>query len=131
VQQKVFLKNKLEPEQLFETTKQAYIGINLVEPLGLNQVYSLANKFFDYIQAGVPQLTMNFPEYKKVNDEFEVALLIDTIDVNKIADALSILLTDDALHKKLKENCDKAAVIFNWQQEEKKLLAFYKQVFAD
>jgi len=130
LQHKIFLKGKLEPAQLFATTKQAYIGINLVEPLGLNQLYSLANKFFDYIQAGVPQLTMNFPEYKKVNNEFEVALLINTIDVNEIANALNILLTDDILHKKLKQNCTKASAKFNWQQEEKKLLAFYKQVYT-
>ena len=51
LQEKIILKGKVLPEELNEITSNAYVGINLVEPQGLNQLYSLANKFFDYIQA--------------------------------------------------------------------------------
>ncbi|MEP6681681.1 MAG: glycosyltransferase [Parafilimonas sp.] len=130
LQHKILLKGKVVPQALQLITQEAYIGINLVEPVGLNQLYSLANKFFDYMQAGVPQITMNFPEYKKINDEFEVAVLINTVAENEIASALNLLLNDTDLYKKLKNNCTPASGIFNWQQEEKKLISFYKNVFA-
>ena len=94
LQHKIILKGKVVPEELQAITQQAYIGINLVEPIGLNQIYSLANKFFDYIQAGIPQVTMNFPEYKKINNEFEMAILVNTVDENEIAAALNLLLNN-------------------------------------
>ena len=46
----------LQPEELRLITAEAYIGINLVENNGLSNYLSLANKFFDYIHAGIPQL---------------------------------------------------------------------------
>ncbi|MEO8819495.1 MAG: glycosyltransferase [Ginsengibacter sp.] len=124
---RVEFKGKLLPRELSEISAQAYLGINLVEPLGENQFLSLANKFFDYIQNEIPQLTMNFPEYKKINDEFEVAVLLDDLSVGSISKSLNLLLENEGLYLRLKENCRKAKEIYNWQNEEKKLLEFYNQ----
>lgn len=123
--EKVQIRGPLAPDALRTITAEAYIGVNLVEPVGLNQYYSLANKFFDYMHAGVPQLTMNFPEYRRVNDEFEVAVLADTVGVEEIASKLNLLLHDDVLYQRLRHNCLVARERFNWQEEEKKLLQFY------
>ena len=128
---KIILKGKLLPEKLQQATQDAYIGINLVEPIGLNQLYSLANKFFDYIQIGIPQVTMSFPEYKKINDEFNIAVLINTVNEKEIAEAINLLLKNAVLHNTLKNNCTAAREILNWQQEEKKLIRFYTNIFAD
>jgi glycosyltransferase involved in cell wall biosynthesis len=125
---KVIIKGMLSPEFLSEITSNAYIGINLVEPIGLNQFYSLANKFFDYIQAGLPQLTMNFPEYKKINDAFEVALLADSLEVNEIVKKLNLLLNDTVLYERLEANCLRAKEIFIWEREEIKLIDFYRRL---
>ena len=117
------------PEQLENITRDAYIGLNLVEHIGLNQYYSLANKFFDYVHSAVPQVTMDFPEYKKINDEYEVAVLLKDLEVETIAAALNSLLNDTVLYKRLQQNCMKARQVLNWQNEEKKLLAFYDKIF--
>ncbi len=127
---KVFMKGKLLPEQLDAMTTRAYIGLNLVENIGLNQYYSLANKFFDLIHHNIPQVTMNFPEYKKINDVFEVAVLIDNLQVNTIENAIRLLLTNENLYLQLKQNCGKAKKILNWQEEEKKLFTFYKNIIG-
>jgi glycosyltransferase involved in cell wall biosynthesis len=124
---KVFLKGKLKPEELKKITAQAYIGINLVENVGLSQYYSLANKFFDYIQYSVPQVTMNYPEYAAINDQYNVALLIPNTEPTEIAQILNTLLQNTTLYTALQQNCIAAAKVFNWQAEEKKLIAFYKQ----
>lgn len=130
LQNKIILKGKLLPEALPAITQNAFAGINLVEPIGLNQVYSLANKFFDYIQAAIPQVTMNFPEYKKINEETEVAVLINTVATNEIAGAINLLLNDEATYQKLKDNCLAAREMYTWQHEEQKLLCFYKKIFT-
>lgn len=127
---KVIFKGVALPENLKEITAGAYIGINLVEPIGLNQIYSLANKFFDYIHAGVPQLTMNFPEYTAINNQLEVAVLIDTLNVELIAEKLNLLLSDSVLYSKLEQNCKDAAQFFNWHEEEKKIISFYKTLLG-
>ena len=129
LQHKIQLKGKVLPKDLDKITQECYAGINLVEPQGLNQYYSLANKFFDYIQAGIPQLTMDFPEYKKVNDEYEVAVLINTVEPREIGSALNLLLNNTVLYKRLQSNCKLAEKVFTWQEEEKHLLSFYKQLF--
>jgi glycosyltransferase involved in cell wall biosynthesis len=130
LQDKVLLKGKVLPEELDAVTQQAYIGINLVEHIGLNQYYSLANKFFDYIQHGLPQVTMNFPEYKKVTDEFEVAVLIDDLETKTIAETINNLLNNETLYKQLQQNCLKGRKELNWQKEEKKLIDLYNKIFT-
>ena len=37
----------------------------------------MPNKFFDYIHAGVPQLCVNYPVYREINDQYTVAVMID------------------------------------------------------
>lgn len=125
---KIELKGMLPPEQLWEISHHAWIGITLAENTGLNQYYSLANKFFDYMHACLPQVAMNFPEYRKINEQFKVAILIDDILPETIADALNNLLSNDVLYNEMKENCRKAREIFNWQQEKDKLVSFYKNL---
>ena len=56
LEQKIIFLGKIEPVRLAELTRSAWAGIALVENKGKNNYFSLANRFFDYIQAGLPQL---------------------------------------------------------------------------
>ncbi|MBK8341928.1 MAG: glycosyltransferase [Bacteroidetes bacterium] len=118
----------VRPADLKKYTNEAKIGINLVEHLGLSYYYSLSNKFFDYIHAGKPQVTMNFPEYKKLNDQYDVAVLIDEPEKKLIASAINKLLTDVKLYVELEHNTIEAKKDLNWQKESVKLIQFYKQI---
>lgn len=129
LQHKVHFKGKFLPGELQKITCAAYIGINLVEPEGLNEYYSLANKFFDYMHSEVPQVTMNFPEYAAINKKIEIAVLVNDLTVGNVADAINSLLNDNAKYDRLKQNCTKAATMYNWENEEKKLVTFYNQLF--
>ncbi len=128
--EKVLLKGKTDPMQLANLTHTAYLGLNLVEPVGLNQWYSLANKFFDYIHAGIPQVTMNFPEYRRINKQFPVAILLDELNEHSIADAVNQLLHQPSKYAQLQSRCGEAAKALNWQQEEIKLIAFYQKILG-
>lgn len=130
VEDKVELKGYLTPAELKQLTPHAKFGLTLFEPIGLNQYYSLSNRFFDYIMAGIPQVCVGYPEYKKINDEFNVALLVDDTEINSLVFALNNLLINDVLYNELKQNCLKARAVLNWDTEEKKLTAFYRDVFV-
>jgi len=130
LEHKIILMGNLLPSELKRFTQTAYIGINLVEPYGLNQYYSLANKFFDYIHAGIPQICMDFPSYREINREFRVALLIDELNADRISIEINNLLNNDVLYRELQSNCLLARTRYNWQEEEKKLIRFYNELFV-
>lgn len=130
LEHKIELKGMLAPDELWNLSQQAYMGIALAEKEGLNQYLALPNKFFDYIHAGLPQVTMDYPEYRKINNQCEVAILIDNLAPERIARAINNLLEDTVVYNSLKQNCLKARAKLNWQEEEKKLLAFYQSVFV-
>lgn len=121
----------LGPAELQKKTAQSYIAINPFEKTGLNQYLSLSNKFFDYIHAGVPQITMNYPEYRKINDQYKIAELIDDLEPSTISKAINKLLSDNALYLQLKQNCAIAKRELNWQKEKNKLITFYQELFND
>lgn len=116
------------PKDLPAYTAEAYIGLNLNDNLGASFYYSLSNRFFDYMHAAVPQISMNYPENKKMNAEFEIAILIDDLEPTTIALAINQLLSDKTLYERLRQNCLKAREVYHWNQEEKKLVAFYNRI---
>jgi glycosyltransferase involved in cell wall biosynthesis len=125
---KIELKGYVAPEHLKLLTPQCSFGLTLFEPVGLNQYYSLSNRFFDYIMAGIPQVCVAYPEYKQINDEFEVALLIESTDSKTIAQAMNHLLHDTVLYNRLKQNCNQAKEVLNWNKEEIKLKSFWRNI---
>lgn len=128
VEDKIELKGYLPPDELKKLTPTAKVAVMIFEPTGMNQYHSLSNRFFDYIMAGVPQVCVNYPEYKAINDEYNIALMIDDTKEETISAALNRLLTDDALHEQLKQNCLNTRLELNWSSEEKKLVAFYEKL---
>jgi glycosyltransferase involved in cell wall biosynthesis len=130
LQDKVIFKGKIKPDELWLITQQAYIGITLFENKGLSNYYSLGNRFFDYLQAGIPQLCVNYPVYREINDQSPIAIPVDDLSPENIAAQLNNLLANEVLYKELKQNCLKQRLLLNWQQEEKKLIQFYKNLFG-
>jgi glycosyltransferase involved in cell wall biosynthesis len=129
VSHKIIFKGKAEPIVLRKYTDEALIGVTLFENKGLSNYYSLANRFFDYIQSYVPQLCVDYPVYRSINDKYNVAVLIDGLSADNIARQLNELIENKEKWQKLNLNCLEAAKELNWQNEEKKLLAFYKNIF--
>lgn len=130
VQDKVIFKGFLPPEQLRYYTEHATIGISIFNSESLNNQYSLANRFFDFMHHGIPQLCTRFPEYEKINSEFEIAKLIEEhAGPEAIAAALNEMLNNTALLNKLQQNAMLAREKYCWQHEEQTLLGIYSNLF--
>ncbi len=117
------------PEALREVTRHAAVGIMLLENIGLSYYYSLANKFFDYVHAGIPQVLIDFPEYRALNEQFDVAELVADLHPATLSTVLNRLLRDEpARYEHLASNCRRARSQLSWQHEEQVLLGLYAEV---
>ena len=128
VQHKVRFLGYVKPGDLPALTAQAWLGLNVLENKGLSYYYSLANKFFDYVQAGVPILTMDFPEYRALNAQHEVALLLEHLTPANMASAIRFLLENPEAYQRLKDNTGSAGREWNWEKEALVLLEYWRAV---
>lgn len=126
LQHKIEFLGFVKPEDLPDLTRNAFLGFNLLENKGKSYYYSLANKFFDYIQAEIPSINMNFPEYAATNHKYEVSILINELSSQEIINAIQKLINNPALYQKLKAQCKQAKKEYNWQFEKQKLLNIYQ-----
>lgn len=118
----VVFAGNVSPELLKQYVAGAVLGFNLLENLGLSYYYSAANKFFDYVAAGVPQVCIDFPEYQALNRQHEVALLVPH-DVSAVQTAVDAVLLNNEIYQSLQNNCKKAQEDWNWNQESYKLVS--------
>ncbi len=118
----------VEPEALDKLTDQASLGLNLLENRGLSYYYSAANKAYDYIQAGLPSLQMNFPEYRSLNERYGVFCLLEDLRPDRIAREIQRLFRDPEHYSTLAAACRKAAGELNWEKEEKALRDIYSRL---
>lgn len=121
INHKVQLISKQPYEEMMRYTSSADVGLRLENPDSLNSYYSLPNKIFEYIQAGIPIIATNLPEIKKIIETYEIGILIDEPTPEAIAEAVNKLKNDHYLYNKLKENVNKAAAELTWENERKKL----------
>jgi glycosyltransferase involved in cell wall biosynthesis len=126
LEEKVKFWGFIAPEKLTDFTQNASIGLTLFAKGGLSHWYSLANRFFDYMHAGIPQLAMDYPEYSTFNKKHEIAVLINDIHPDTIAEGLRKLLSDDQLYARLSKNALIAREQENWQAQESVLLSVYR-----
>lgn len=129
LERKISFTGYLTPAELKKYTEQAKVGITLFDALGLSNKLSMANRFFDYMHNGVPQLAMDYPEYRRVNKQFQIAYLVKETSPEIIAEGLNQLFFNEEYHQFLSHQSLKAREVYCWQMEEKKLLTFYERIF--
>lgn len=66
---------RVAPSRLHSLTAKATLGLCLLEDLGLNYRYSLPNRIADFANAGVPVLATDFPEIRRVLEEYGTGTL--------------------------------------------------------
>ncbi len=110
---------------------KAKLGINLREKGSMNDYYSLPNKFFDFIHAGLPSINMNYPEYASVNQRYPCSLLIDNVSVESIVNAIQYLDHNPDQMEEMKVACKKASLEFTWEKEAGELVRLYTELITE
>jgi len=123
---KVVFIAKQSPEILKSYTAISELGISIDKNTNLNYKYSLPNKIFDYIQGGIPILTSNLPEIRKVVDAYQIGLIIKNHKPKEISDKINLMLSNDFKQQRQNEIL-KAAEELTWESQEHILKKVYSK----
>ena len=114
-------------EKLRSYTRLATIGLSIDKDTNINYRYSLPNKLFDYIHAGVPVMVSPLTEIKKIVDKWQVGEIISSHEPRSIALHIDAMLTDTEKLQLYRQNCLAAAKALNWENEKQVLIKILKQ----
>lgn len=114
-------------QELNHYTKQANVGISIEENLGLNYYYALPNKLFDYIHAQVPVLVSDFPEMKRIVEDYSIGKTLKERNPKSLADVLNSMLNEEEQIETWKNNLKKAKEELIWEKEKEVLIRIFNK----
>lgn len=127
LEDKVVMTGKVPFEELVNYTVHADLGLSLDKDSNINYRYSLPNRLFDYIQAGVPVLTSKLVEIQRIVEHYNIGSFIESHEPQHIADRLNSILSDQQQLNEWKNNLQLAAEELNWDLEEEVLKEVYQK----
>jgi len=125
---KVTLNPKVPFSVLGHFTRKAHIGISIDKGSVLNHRYSLPNKLFEYLHAGIPVLASRLTEQEKIIKQYDVGTFIENHQPEHIAERIRAVFSDPETMERWKRNCCRVKEELNWENESKKLIDIFKQV---
>ena len=123
----VHILDAVSPSELLDYVASADIGISYIERISDSYYYSLPNKIGEFIMGGIPIIASNYPEMSKIVLESDIGVTFDPEDPEDMLRALETLLDEETYSKKL-ANMPRAKKMYNWENEEKKLIGLYSDI---
>jgi glycosyltransferase involved in cell wall biosynthesis len=125
LEKKVKFVSRQTPENLALYTINADIGLSIDKDTNINYRFSLPNKLFDYIYAGIPVLASPLVELKNIIQHYEIGEFIENHHPEHIAASIKAMLNDESRLNLYKQNTLKAAAELNWENEKKVLIEIF------
>jgi len=120
------------PAEVEAHAAAADIGVLTTLPIGLNNRYSLANKLFQYMAAGIPVLASDFPQIREVVVGSGAGLVVDTRRPDRISSGLSELLADPDEAQAMGERGRRAVEDrYNWSTSAMVLTEAYDRILSE
>ena len=104
------------------------LSVMLLSGQSKSYYYGLPNKLFESIQAGVPFLSSDFPEFKRIIEGYHVGLTCNPENEMEIKKTLKKIFDEKAM-KDFKNNTLIASNELCWEKEKEQLEKAYKALF--
>lgn len=122
-QNTVFFHPAVPPDVLLNYTSSADYGILFYEDTCLNHRYCSPNKIFEYLMAGLPVLTSNLFEMKRLVETEGVGIVAEENTVEGFRNAVEASLVQD--YDAIQKNVFAARKKYCWEEQEKELKEIY------
>lgn len=109
--------------ELTQYMHQADLGICLFRNLSLNYYYCLPNRLFDFIQAGLPVMAVDFPEVSRIVKGYNVGITMPEISVDGILNAVRYVQGHPDDVELWKRNMQTAAKELVWENDTQSLIS--------
>ncbi|HYI66930.1 MAG TPA: glycosyltransferase family 4 protein [Candidatus Limnocylindrales bacterium] len=107
----------------------ATIGIAPILPTTLNNAYSLPNKLFQYMAAGLPVVASNLPQMREIVEGSGAGVTVDSRDITSLSATLRELLGDRDRLAAMGDSARRAVEErYNWDVSAGTLRAVYERV---
>lgn len=120
---KVIFKGRRPFQEMMQYTQNADLGLTLDKDTSINYRYSLPNKLFDYVQAGIPVLASRLPEVENVVATYKVGDFIESHDPKHVAAKIEEMLSNLDKINEWRQNALAASKELCWEKEKQKLVA--------
>lgn len=120
---RIFFHTAVSPEVLLSYTSSADYGVSFIEDSCLSYRYCLPNKVFEYLMAGLPVLTSNLCEMKRLVETECVGVVAEENTVKGFKKAVSDSLAQD--YPAIQNNVFEARKKYCWEEQEKILKEVY------
>lgn len=115
---------------MMQYTRNADIGLSLDKDNNLNYKFSLPNKIFDYMQAGIPVIASDLPELRRIMDDYKIGRFIREVTPQTIAEMVLEMYGQPEALQAMRTECARAAQVFNWTEERKTQEELFRKAFA-
>jgi glycosyltransferase involved in cell wall biosynthesis len=122
---RVFYKGFAAPDELLHWTASADLGLQPIMNWNMSYYLCLPNKTFEYIQAGLPIASSDFPELRNVVNGYNIGVLFDPDDPRQIAEQIRRYFDSPELQQTFLANLKRAKEELCWEREGQKLLDLY------
>lgn len=116
-------------EEMMAYTELADLGLTLDKDTNLNYRFSLPNKLFDYIQAGVPVMATPLPEVSKIIKHYKIGTFTHSTGYEALAEDIRNAISNTELLDVWQKNLKHAAQELCWENEETGLLKIYEELY--
>ncbi|MFN7185874.1 MAG: asparagine synthase-related protein, partial [Alphaproteobacteria bacterium] len=115
-------------KDIISAANKADIGYFVHEDLSPQRRFTLPNKFFEYVMAGLALCVSDLPEMARLVKQYEMGQLVSDCDPKAIAEVINRF--DRPMIDSMKQRALEAARMLNWEAEKQRMLKLYEGILS-